>query len=526
MTEFRFPIVVVGSGPTGFALTESLLSLGHAVAVVPGGSLNRRTNNQDLLRGEIDQTSWNHEPLEKRRRMGAGGTGDWWGGRSVLLDPIDFEQRPWVPHSGWPFTYDQYLSFLPLAARTLGIHPGVFGVEAGMGDSLFEEGGNSLSSPFELGLEVWSTEKSFTEKWRKLRASSKSLTFLDGAICTEIALNPGGDVQRLRCSDGFSDFSVEARRYVLATGGLENARLLLLAGLGPHLPALGKYYQAHIWTTAFEFGGTNLARASNLQRSEGVYVRRRWRLGGEIQKEMEIGNAIAFAGRPNAEAPVNHTFSQRTGPSRSSLGIREEQGPARSELHRRARLALHSHLGLIPLWRYGFRRTLGWPPPLLLPTEKAQKWALWFQGEHSPNPSSRVVLSDTVDVFGNARLKMDVAFSEIDFKSVEVFHRLFQAEAESRGFVCADLDSVSAKAIEEVVRNSFTSNSHHSGTTRMGTDKTNSVVDPNLRVHGLTNLFVVGSSVFPTSGHANPTLSAIMLAHRLAEYISEERHDF
>lgn len=436
MTILKCPIVVVGSGPSGFALTESLLALGHSVAVVPGGSLNRRTNKQDLLSGEIDQSSWNHEPLENRRRMGAGGTGDWWGGRSVLLDPIDFDHRPWIPHSGWPITYEQYLSFLPQAARTLGVHPGAFGIEAAIEDSLFEKRASSPVNHFELGLEVWSTEKSFSKKWRKLRASSKSLTFLNGAICTGIPLNPSGHVQELRCSDGRSNFSLEAGRYVLATGGLENARLLLLAGLGPHLPALGKYYQSHIWTTAFEFGGANLSRASSLQRYEKVYARGRWRLGDASQRETGIGNAIAFAGRPNAEAHINHKFSPRTGPSGLNPGAIEEQNSARTWLRLRLRSALHGHLGLIPLGHYSLRSIRGWPPPLLLPTAKAQRWALWFQGEHSPNPRSKVALSDSVDNFGNPRLSMRVDFSEIDFKSVEVFHKLFQAELESRGFFC------------------------------------------------------------------------------------------
>jgi choline dehydrogenase-like flavoprotein len=62
----------------------------------------------------------------------------------------------------------------------------------------------------------------------------------------------------------------------------------------------------------------------------------------------------------------------------------------------------------------------------------------------------------------------------------------------------------------------FVGNSHHMGTTRMSTDPARGVVDPSGRVHGVPNLYVAGSSVFPTSGYANPTLTIVALAIRLA----------
>jgi len=63
------------------------------------------------------------------------------------------------------------------------------------------------------------------------------------------------------------------------------------------------------------------------------------------------------------------------------------------------------------------------------------------------------------------------------------------------------------------------SSCHHIGTTRMHPDPKQGVVDQNCRVHGISNLHVAGSSVFPTSGHANPTLTIVALALRLADHL-------
>jgi choline dehydrogenase-like flavoprotein len=66
---------------------------------------------------------------------------------------------------------------------------------------------------------------------------------------------------------------------------------------------------------------------------------------------------------------------------------------------------------------------------------------------------------------------------------------------------------------------SMTGGKHHIGTTRMHADPRFGVVDPDCRVHGCANLHVAGSSVFPTSGYANPTLTIVALAVRLSEHL-------
>ena len=68
-------------------------------------------------------------------------------------------------------------------------------------------------------------------------------------------------------------------------------------------------------------------------------------------------------------------------------------------------------------------------------------------------------------------------------------------------------------------RAAVTAGKHHMGTTPMHRDPACGVVDENSRVHGIGNLFVAGSSVFPTSGYVNPTLTIVALAIRLAEHI-------
>lgn len=526
MTQLRFPFVVIGSGPVGFAVTETLLARGHSVAVVPGGALGAGEPHQSLLEGDIDMTHSRHEPLQKNRRMGAGGTGDWWGGRAVLFDPIDFAHRPWMPNSGWPISYDEYLSYLPQAARTLDMRASVFRNATEHPEPLFQDSQSEMRNFSDTDIEAWSTATSFTKKWKKLLKSHNKLIFLDGAILTSLRLNSAGNVESIECLDGSRTFTLEGRSFILATGGLENARVMLLAGFDKHLPALGRYYMSHVWSTKFEFGNRKLAPASNLGRYHGSYVRRRWRPRDGVQAQYEIGNAIGFAGRPKKAAQSPNWCSPPE--DEGSEGYRAHffrSGSAGSTVAYRARQFVHGHRGLLPILGFGLRAVSGRRPPLLLPSDKAQRWALWFQGEHAPQRESKVTLSDSHDMFGNPRLKMRVSFSDIDFRTVEVFHTLFQQELEVIGFQSTDLGPIKTQTIGDSVRETFTSNSHHAGTTRMGINKNQSVVDANLRVHGVENLHVAGTSVFPTSGHANPTLTAVILAHRLGEHLADQHAD-
>jgi choline dehydrogenase-like flavoprotein len=145
---------------------------------------------------------------------------------------------------------------------------------------------------------------------------------------------------------------------------------------------------------------------------------------------------------------------------------------------------------------------------------------LYFQSEQVPNPESRITLSENnFDEFGTPRANVDIKFSEIDKRTVSEAHNIFLTQFNSRNLGNYSLYNENLdECIHQRISN-FNSAAHHLGTTRMASDAKVGVVDKNCKVHGIDNLYVAGSSVFPTGGHANPTLTIVALSIKMADYL-------
>lgn len=513
----RADVVVIGSGPAGFSVTQSLLTQGVKVTVIPGGEWSEGRFAK-TLEGEKSDSPWGHEPLETHRRAAIGGAGDLWGGRSILFDKIDFDARPWVPDSGWPIDYNEYLSFFEPGTKLLGIDHHTHALPHFTTDaSVFENADLTVS---EGGVELWSKSTEFSGMWKKLAKAHPGLRLLVGAYCTKISADETGHVTGVHCVSAGETFEIHGEAYVVATGALENPRLLLNAGYGKSLPALGRYYMSHLWFTTYEFGGRPLPSSFDLKRVRGTYRRRRWRLSDSAQEENQLLNAIGFAGRE----PVNRLSMHDSKPHAANIQMIEDRAFDANGHPQKTigfmKSMLWSHRGIVPVTQHLLASAVGWKKPLLLPSRRYGRWALWFQGEHAPNPSSRVALTNAKDALGNPKIRVDVNFSELDFDTAARFHQLFDALAINEGFTAYSSRSFSPDMFREFITGQFNSNAHQAGTTRMGRDQQRSVVDANGKVHSSDNLYVAGSSVFPTSSHANPTLSIVMLSIRLGQHLA------
>lgn len=133
--------------------------------------------------------------------------------------------------------------------------------------------------------------------------------------------------------------------------------------------------------------------------------------------------------------------------------------------------------------------------------------------EQTPNFNSRVGLSQDRDPFGQNRVELNWAVNGNDLVSMERMTELFAQEVGKVGI---------GRMKIEYRMDERHGNNHHMGTTRMHPDPTQGVVDAQSQLHGVANLFVAGSSVFPTSGAVNPTLTIVALALRLADHLKEK----
>jgi choline dehydrogenase-like flavoprotein len=157
-------------------------------------------------------------------------------------------------------------------------------------------------------------------------------------------------------------------------------------------------------------------------------------------------------------------------------------------------------------------------PSIIVPSPE-QMFSLDYHGEQEPNPASRVTLSGDRDELGMPRLHVDWRYTAQDIRTAQTVFRLFASDLADQG--CGDL----AVDDEEIARDMLRDGAyggHHIGTVRMGVSPRTSVLDAECRVHGMSNLWVAGSAAFPTSGQANPTLTIVALALRLAHRLKAQ----
>jgi choline dehydrogenase-like flavoprotein len=149
--------------------------------------------------------------------------------------------------------------------------------------------------------------------------------------------------------------------------------------------------------------------------------------------------------------------------------------------------------------------------------EEGSVLMLAAQGEQSADPASRVALDDLTDAYGDPRPLLDWRIAPGDLESLRRTQDLLSERLQAAG-----LGTIRRRLGEESPPAMITGGFHHMGTTRMDPDPARGVVDASGRVHGIGGLFITGGSVFPTSGYANPTLTVVALAIRLADHLISE----
>jgi choline dehydrogenase-like flavoprotein len=334
-------------------------------------------------------------------------------------------------------------------------------------------------------------------------------------------------------------FNVVADDYVLACGGLENARLLLASndveprGIGNGHGNVGRYYMTHLMGVVggIELSAGTQGLAYGFERdAEGVYCRRRIWVTPEAQKRAQTANAVAFLYRPNiSDAGHRSALFSSTYLAKAYVTAFRRRGPRQVwEALRADRSARREHWLVVlkdlpravPEALRLFQQR--WLTKRRLPSvlgRPGSRIDLFYHTEHVPNPESRVELDTVPDDFGMPRLRTHIAFSPLDFDTVVTLHEAVARRLTETGLGVLryhDTD-VRAKLADHVKH--FNSQGHHLGTTRMSARPEDGVVDPDCRVHGLANLYIAGGSVFPTGGHANPTLTIVALAARLADHL-------
>jgi choline dehydrogenase-like flavoprotein len=529
-------LCIIGAGAAGIAMALEFAGTDVDVLVLEAGGRGEEPDTQALYEGAVSETRL-HSPPDKFRQRRFGGTTTIWGGRCMPFDGIDFEARDYLPNSGWPIGRDDLMSYYPKANRLCEAGAFAYTVEEAFHRPVRPIVEGFVSSRFTTDrLERFSCPTDFGRRYAHKLEAAANLRVLLHANVTYIHLDAKGlavDSLAVRNLQG-KCFKVRASQFVLATGALEVARLLLSSrdvleqGIGNQYDVVGRYYMCHIAGTigaikiksppSSVWHGYEIA-------DDGTYCRRRFALRENVQRELGLGNFVARLHHPRITDPA-HRNGVLSLLFLAQLFIPYEY---------RMRLTGSGPTGL-PTWLRHFRNVLfdalesarfAWGMlwnrklaerkfPSIIIRSKANLYSLDFHAEQEPNPLSCVTLTSECDALGMPRLNVDWRYTAGDLDTVSRSLELLAADIRRSGIGTFDYDPQSVET--EMIRYGAYGG-HHIGTARMGSDPRSSVVDAACRVHGIGNLFVAGSATFPTSSQANPTLTIVALALRLSDHL-------
>jgi len=479
-------LAIIGGGPAGISLALALAQSGFSILLLESGGLHFERKIQDLYDGE--RTGVAYVPLDGGRLRFLGGSTNHWGGYCRPLDAIDFEKRGWVPHSGWPFGQDALAPYYPRAQSLVEAGPWLYDkaapVAAAQGAPLPLAEGGLYTSWFQFSKTRGGVLPTyFGHRYENDLKRAAHVTPCLHASVTGIRLSHDArhvdhlDVATL----AGNRFTVKPRFVVLACGGMENARLLLVSndvmttGIGNANDLVGRFF------------------ADNpIPRDVGTLVV----FSGQLAPY--YGNSMAM----DANGPVlRAVFSPRADFARA----------------RRVVGSLTTVENPVKLDPLGVAAVEATAEALGVDASNARAWSLGCGMEMLPDPDRRLTLTDERDALGLPRLKLAMSIPDSDFTN----YNLTLAEL-GRQLLAARVGMV---RINHHARDQWLAamdwGNHHLGTTRMSEDPKQGVVDANSQVHGVANLYVAGSSVFPTYGSSNPTLNLLALTLRLGDRLRE-----
>lgn len=514
-------LCIVGAGAAGITLAQEFIGSRVRVCVLESGGLDFAWPAQSLYEGA--NVGLPYFALDVCQIRYFGGNTNGWGGWCRPLDAIDFRRRPWVGESGWPFDASELAPYYRRAHALCQLASDDYDpvrAAAGVGHP------RARLLPFdpaklEASIYRFSPPTRFGQVYReRLRQAENVRCFLNANV---LAIKTTAELRSVtHLSVGSlsgAHFDVVAKQYVLAAGGIENARLLLLSndvaaeGLGNGRGLVGRYFMEHPHTKrALIVPRRSIPSALYGLRFHRRAVSARLSLPAALQERETLLNysgnihPVYFAHESTSwlafrKLVLSLSPSRRCDPyvrfppyGRKGLSLRQA-----AEIVRRFDQVTFA--ALLQLFQ---------------PDRFIAGFVIESKSEQAPNPMSRVTLSLERDAFGLNRVNLDWRTLPIDRRTVIRAEEIVGEELSRLG-----IGTVAPLAPDEVEGwpANLEGGWHQIGTTRMHEDPRHGVVDPDGKVHGMANLFIAGSSTFPTGGAAPPTLTIVALALRLGAHL-------
>jgi choline dehydrogenase-like flavoprotein len=495
-------LCIVGAGPAGLSLAHELRSSGRHVTLVESGGSTVDDWSRDLNAGRVIGAAYND--LRTVRARAIGGTSLIWntdvggaaGAKYTPLDAVDFRERDWLPHSGWPITAEALAPWYRKAQALCGLGPFAY-------DSAdWAESRHPLVlDTFGIATKVYqfgTAAHLLVAPLAHVRVGPDANVYSHATVVELVTDRNGeqvsaamvavrGRTERLRMT---------ARTFVLAAGAIENARILLSSRskqrtLGNEHDLVGRFLMEHPRDYAL-----TLVPSRRTFLDEAAFYDRHAAPDGTVI----MGRLALLPGDTPDERSLQASATLlRAGAAQRPLLVR-----AAKRIVRRFRAACSVESSEYPRGGTGWSSGLG---RRSIPT-----FRLLLNLEQAPQPHNRVVLGASHDALGCCRPDVHWNWTADEQRNLERTRRRLAAAFESAGY-----GAVHIRSSLPPDPNAH----HHAGTTRMHVDSRSGVVNADCRLHAVENLYVVGGSVFPTAGFANPTLTIVALAARLAEHLRQ-----
>jgi choline dehydrogenase-like flavoprotein len=481
-TTIDTDLAIIGGGPTGIALALALAHTPIRVLMLESGGQDFDDKTQALYAGR--ETGVPYLKLENSRLRYLGGSSNHWGGWCRPLDAIDFEKRDWLPHSGWPFGRAELEPYFARAQAMCEAGPFIYDNPAKWTQSFGASIPLGEGGVYTTYMQFSKTRDSFlpTHFGERYADDLKHISNVNVMLHANVTgLRLASNAQSLDHLDVATlqgnRFKVKPKYTVLAVGGIENARLLLASndvmrsGIGNGHDLVGRFFADHP-------------------------------IPGDTATIVLFNGAIA-------------SYYQQPQPAFGTI-FRAALTPRDAFKNRHAVLcSLATIEGEVQLDGLGQAAVAATAAAMNIDAANMRAFTVGCGMELVPDPDRRLTLTNERDALGMPRLRLDMRISDSDFA-----HYRDTLKELGRQLMVAGSGMI---RINHKSRESWLSvmdwGNHHMGTTRMHSDPRQGVVDPNSQVYGVPNLYVAGSSVFPTYGASNPTLNLIALTLRLADHL-------
>lgn len=515
-SHWEADICIVGAGPAGLTLARHFANSPVKVVLLESGGLDFEWWPQNLSRGVLVGDPY--EPLHICRVRQFGGTTHraGWGGWCKPLVPRDFAARSWVPSSGWPISYEDLASYYPEAARQLNL-PAQFSWAA-------------RPLPGDDGSELWSEPCALTPTPQQGTAAYEEL--LNAPNVRVLLHATAGRLALADDSDAIGhlpvyrhdrrQFCVRAQYFVLAAGAIENARMLLAsnerwpAGIGNQHDLVGRYFMEHPHVRWGHFVAPNSAAFVALHNPRVAQQALARGLTNPSHQVSVAGLVVDPAVQERRRILSSRSWIKPVG----AAGF----GPATQALQditfwfRKGRIPPHLLSGIGAIASNGHEVTDAIITRLFPRKDEHCFFDIDTIVEQEPQFGNRVTLDSARDRFGMPRARLEWRISPLVQKTIDETKEIIKNAILDIGLaeIPARSDGKSSvPAPSEQVR----CVRHHIGTTRMGASEKYGVVDADCRVFGVPNLYVAGSSVFPTGGNDMPTMTIVALSRRLGDHL-------